>query len=162
MKQFITLFCSGIKKALLFLMVFCTVQQKGFSQMAPVNEPDETMPTLFDNSPDTVNANIGMLSAVFNQPVGQRIRIQLSDRFSIDGVLAAVAGKPDEALQTFRLIPENFQGTSFVFSRTTGRTGEAIYRGYLTGRHVQDCYQLVKENNRYYFIKKNINSLRAE
>lgn len=162
MKNIISASATLLKKASMLMLLFLAIHKKSFSQMAPVNEPEESMPALFTNVPDTISANIGLLSEVFNQQTGQRMLLQLSDRLTIEGVLTAVSGKPADAIQTFRFIPENFHGTSFVFTRTTGRSGEPLYRGFITGRHIQDCLVLIKENNHYYFIKQNINSLRAE
>ena len=101
-----------------------------------------------------LSANIGMLNLIFNQPAGQRMILQLSDRFSMEGVLVSVAQKADGAIQSFRFTPENFRGTSFVFSKTLDQNGSVVYHGFITGRYIKRLLPAGKENNRYYFIKK--------
>lgn len=162
MKKLINIRTPFFTKTIVLAMFFLTMQKNSFSQQPLINEPDESLPTVFDDVPDTISANIGMLNILFNQQAGQRVRLQLSDRFLLEGVLNSVAEKASGAIMTFHFTPENFPGTSFVFTRTVDQNGGQVYRGIITGRHIKDCFQLVKENNRYYFIKKNINTLRAE
>lgn len=162
MKKLINIRKPFFKKAIVFITVLFVMQQQSFGQQPLINEPDQSLPAAFDNAPDTLSANIGMLNLIFNQPAGQRMILQLSDRFSMEGVLVSVAQKADGAIQSFRFTPENFPGTSFVFSKTLDQNGSVVYHGFITGRYIKDCYQLVKENNRYYFIKKNIYTLRSE
>lgn len=151
-----------ISKTTVLMILLFTMQKSSLCQQIKINEPDQSMPTVFDNVPDTVSANIGLLTILFNQEQGQRMRVQLSDRFSIEGTLASVAQKSNGAIQTFRFTSENFPGTSLVFTRTTGPSGEPVYRGLILGKNVKDCFMLVKESNHYYFVKKNIHTLRAE
>lgn len=151
-----------IKRALFVLILVVATLLTSHSQQVQINEPDQKLPTAFDGVPDTVVTNIGALTSLFSQHSGQRMRIQLGAQFSLDGVLASVTEKFDGIIKTFRFVPDNMPGVSFVFTKTISRSGEPLYRGIITGKNIKDCFVLVQENNLFRFIKQNIHTLRAE
>lgn len=128
----------------------------------PINEPDYTLPKAFSSAPDTSLVSIDSLINVLNKQAGEKVRFTLGNGFYIDGILESVISKYNGTIKKATVRLSATDNLLFTFSSTNTSQGNIIFRGFIMGKKVADCYELIQKDLQYYFIKKIIHQLRAE
>lgn len=144
-------------------MAFHTIP--GFSQniqkrSVTVNEPDYNKPKLFADLPDKVDFNPKDFSNLFELQVGQSVTVPISQGFMFAG---QVVSRSDAARSASVVIRStNRVGARLVFTRVTNENDSTTYLGRIISMQHGDSYEIVSENNQYFFKKKGIYDLMSE
>jgi hypothetical protein len=126
----------------------------------PLNEPDYNKPKLFADLPDRVNFNPGNLSNLFDLQVGQSVNIPVSPGVDFSGQVVSKSDDPKSASVVVRLT--NRVGARLVFTKITDSDNTVKYIGRIISLQHGDSYEIVSENNQYYFKKQGLYDLIAE
>ena len=126
----------------------------------PLNEPDNNKPKLFSDLPDQMAFNPSELSYLFALQVGQSVNIPINAGFTFSG---QVVSKADEAKSHSIVIRStNRVGARLVFTRITDTDNSIKYIGRIISLQHGDSYEIVTENNQYYFKKKGLYDIISE
>jgi len=125
-----------------------------------VNEPDYNKPKLFGDLPERINFDPTVLSALLNTQVGQSINLAVTSVFRISGQVVSKADDQNSTSVVVRLI--NRQGARLIFTKLTDPNNSVKYIGRIISLKHGDSYEIVLENDRYYFKKKGIYDLITE
>ena len=149
------------QSTILYLFVLLFTAQVRAQNNPPVNEPDYNKPLLFSSLPQRFVVNMDNLTRSLNNAVGQPVSLTLSSDagVSFSGNLVSNESKYSDALQTVVIRSTNFNGAVLSFSRIREADGSSRYTGRIVSLQHGDLYELVQENNRYLFIKKNFYDL---
>ena len=154
----------NLSAAVLFACIIsCSVQvfaQTAISKALPLNEPDYNKPKLFADLPSQIDFNEQDFLDLFAMPIGATVKLRISAEFIFSGELTSKAN--DSTATTVVIRSTNRIGARFVFTRTTFGNGSPRYLGRIFSFGHSDGYELVPENNRYYFKKKSIYELISE
>jgi len=126
----------------------------------PINEPDYNKPKLFADLPDRVNFNPDNLSTLLDQQVGQSVNIPISSDFNFSGQVVSKSDDPRSASVVIR--STNRVGARLVFTKVTDADNTIKYIGRIISLQHSDSYEIVSENNQYYFKKQGLYDLIAE
>ncbi len=137
-----------------------SAQMKNVPIKVPVNEPDYNKPKLFADLPDRVDFNPNNLSNLFGLQVGQSVNIPISSGFNLSGQVVSKSDDPKSASVIIR--STNRVGARFVFTKVTDTDNTIKYIGRIFSLQHGDSYEIVFENNQYYFKKKGLYDLMTE
>ncbi len=133
----------------------------GFAQLQkkeiPLNEPNYNKPKLFADLPDKVSFNPSDFSNLFDSKVGQSVNVPISASFDFSGQVISKSDKPKSTSIVIGLI--NRPGARLIFTRVTDENNSIKYLGRIISLKHGDSYEIVTENNQYYFKKKGIYDL---
>jgi len=125
-----------------------------------VNEPDYNKPKLFGDLPERINFDPTVLSALLNTQVGQSINLAVTSVFRISGQVVSKADDQNSTSVVVRLI--NRQGARLIFTKLTDPNNSVKYIGRIISLKHGDSYEIVSENDHYYFKKKGLYDLVTE
>jgi hypothetical protein len=144
-------------------MLFClrsSSQTTHSSGKIPLNEPDNNKPKLFADLPDQIQFNPTDLSHLFGLKVGESVNVPISAEFTFSG---QVVSKAEEAKSSSVVIRStNRVGARLVFTKVTDADNSTRYIGRIISLQHGDSYEIVSENNQYYFKKKGLYDLMSE
>jgi hypothetical protein len=138
----------------------CSFAQNVQKRSATVNEPDYNKPKLFGDLPDRINFDPGTLSTLLNKEVGQSISLTVIPQFLISGQVVSKASDQNSTSVVLRLT--NRPGARLIFTKLTEQNSLVKYIGRIISLKHGDSYEILSENNQYYFKKKGIYDLVAE
>lgn len=144
-------------------VAFCSListAQEIQKKAVPLNEPDYNKPKLFGDLPDRVDFNPGNFSNLFELQVGQSVNIPISPGFTFNGQVVSKSEAPTATTVVIGLA--NRPGARLIFTRVTDENNSIKYLGRIISIKHGDSYEIVSENNRYYFKKKGIYELMSE
>jgi hypothetical protein len=154
----------NLKLAAFFVCItFCSVcsfAQNVERRAVPVNEPDYNKPKLFADLPDRINFDPIHLLALLNTEVGQSINLSVTPDFIISGPVVSKASDQNSASVVMRLT--NRPGARLIFTKLTGPNSSVRYIGRIISLKHGDSYEILSENNQYYFKKKGIYDVVSE
>ena len=140
--------------------LWCSSQTAHPSGKIPLNEPDNNKPKLFADLPDQIQFNPNDLSHLFGLKVGESVNVPISAEFTFSG---QVISKADEATSSSVVIrSSNRLGARLVFTKVTDTNNSIKYIGRIISLQHGDSYEIVSENNQYYFKKKGLYDLMNE
>jgi hypothetical protein len=142
---------------------FCslvTAAQALPTKRLPLNEPDYTKPKLFADLPDRIDFNPNDLSNLFELQTGQSVNVMISPGFIFVGDL--VSKSNDNHSSSVVVRSTNRPGARLVFTRIKGENNSVKYLGRIISFKHGDCYEIVCENDHYYFKKKSIYEVISE
>jgi len=150
--------------ALLGVCIACcsiaTSAQSIQKKALPINEPDYNKPKLFADLPDRVDFNPDKFSNLFELSVGQSANMPISAGFNFSG---EVVSKSDGAKASSVVIRStNRLGARLIFTKITDENNVVRYIGRIISMNHGDSYEIVSENNQYFFKKKGIYDLMTE
>ena len=126
----------------------------------PLNEPDNNKPKLFADLPDQIQFNPKDLSNLFALKVGESVHVPISGEFTFSG---QVVSKAEEAKSSSVVIRStNRVGARLVFTKVIDLDNSTKYIGRIISLQHGDSYEIVSENNQYYFKKKGLYDLMNE
>ena len=126
----------------------------------PLNEPDNNKPKLFADLPDQIQFNPNDLSHLFGLKVGESVNVPISAEFTFSG---QVVSKAEEAKSSSVVIKStNRVGARLVFTKVIDADNSTKYIGRIISLQHGDSYEIVSENNQYYFKKKGLYDLMSE
>jgi len=141
--------------------VLCSsAQTNRTSTKVPINEPDYNKPKLFADLPDRLEFNPDNLSNLFTLQVGQSISVPLSADFNFSGQVVSISDDPKSVSVVVR--STNRVGARLVFTKVTQADNTIKYIGRIISLQHGDSYEIVSENNQYYFKKKGLYDLISE
>lgn len=126
----------------------------------PINEPDYNKPKLFADLPDRVEFNPENLSNLFALPVGQSVNVPIGTGFNFSGKVVSRSDDPKSLSVVIR--STNRLGARLVFTKVTDTGNTVKYIGRMFSLQHGDSYEIVSENNQYYFKKKGLYDLISE
>jgi len=130
------------------------------SAKLPLNEPDNNKPKLFADLPDQIQFNPSNLSNLFQLKVGASVNIPICTEFTFTGQVVSTAQEANSSSVVIR--SNNRVGARLVFTRVTDEDNTATYIGRIISLQHGDSYEIVSENNQYYFKKKGLYDLMNE
>ena len=134
------------------LCSLCASAQKD----VPINEPDYNKPKLFADLPDRINFNPANLTNLFQLQVGQTANIPLTGNFTLTGTVVSTAN--NDNVTSVVIKSTNRLGARLTFTRVS--EGKIVkYIGRIISLQHGDTYEIVSENNQYYFQKKGLYDL---
>lgn len=126
----------------------------------PINEPDNNKPRLFADLPDQIAFNPNNLSYLFTLKIGQSVNIPISADFTFAG---QVVSKVDQTTSLSVVVRStNRAGARLVFTKITDTENNTKYIGRIISLQHGDGYEIVSENNQYYFKKKGLYDIISE
>jgi hypothetical protein len=126
----------------------------------PLNEPDNNKPKLFADLPDQIQFDPNTLSHLFGVKVGESVNVPISAEFSFSG---QVISKSEEAKSASVVVRStNRVGARLVFTKVTDADNGTKYIGRIISLQHGDSYEIISENNQYYFKKKGLYDLMSE
>jgi hypothetical protein len=129
-------------------------------KMVPLNEPDYNKPKLFADLPDKVDFNPNNFLNLFELQVGQSVNIPVSSSFNFSGQVVSKANTDKSTSVVIR--STNRLGARLIFTKVTGENNSVTYLGRIISMQHGDSYEIVSDNNHYYFKKKGIYDLISE
>lgn len=126
----------------------------------PVNEPDYTKPKLFADLPDRIDFNPNDLLNLFELQPGQSVNVTIGPGFIFAGDLISKSNDNRSSSVVLRLT--NRLGARLVFTRIKGENNSVKYLGRIISFKHGDCYEILSENDHYYFKKRSIYDVIAE
>ena len=135
------------------LCSLCASAQKD----VPINEPDYNKPRLFADLPDRINFNPANLTNLFQLQVGQTANIPLTGNFTLTGTVVSTANNDNVLSVVIKSI--NRPGARLTFTRVISDQKIVKYIGRIISLQHGDVYEIVSENNQYYFQKKGLYDL---
>ena len=142
------------------LCSLCSFAQDAQNKKIPINEPDNNGPKLFADLPDQINFNPNNLSTLLELKVGQSVNIPISSGFNFSG---QVVSKSDDPKSNSVVISStNRVGARLIFTKITDDDNTIKYIGRILSMKHADSYEIVFENNQYYFKKKGFYDMVAE
>ena len=143
-----------LKGFLCLLILFVCVNSSAQKPSVPVREPDYNKPSLFQNLPEKINCRVNDLAALLGTEVGKPVSFSFSNNIIFQGIVSSVATKFENSLQSIVIRSTNFPGAALSFSKLIGEDGSISYVGRIISFQHGDAYEIVKESDQYYFIKK--------
>jgi hypothetical protein len=144
-----------------FCSVLCSSAQTGRSSTkVPLNEPDYNKPKLFADLPDRVDFDPKSFSNLFALQVGQSADVPISSDFNFSGQVVSRSDDPNSVSVVIR--STNRVGARLVFTKVTNADNTVKYIGRIISLQHGDSYEIVSENNQYYFKKKGLYDLISE
>ena len=134
-----------------------SAQMKSVPIKVPLNEPDYNKPKLFADLPDRVDFNPNNLSNLFELQVGQSVNIPISADFTFSGQVVSKSDDPKSSSVVIR--STNRVGARLVFTKVSDTDNVTKYIGRIISLQHGDSYEIVSENNQYYFKKKGVYDL---
>ena len=126
----------------------------------PLNEPDYAKPKLFADLPDRIDFNPNDFLSLFGLQTGQSVNVTISPNFIFSGNLVSKSNDKRSTSVVIQLT--NRMGARLVFTRTTGENNLVKYLGRIISFKHGDCYEIISENDQYYFKKKSIYDVISE
>lgn len=138
--------------------IFCCLcsssQTNHSSGKIPINEPDNNKPKLFAGLPDQIAFNPGNLSYLFALKVGDSVNIPIHGNFTFAGQIVSKADQT--SLLSVVVRSTNHVGARLVFTKIIDTENNTKYIGRIISLQHGDGYEIVSENNQYYFKKKGL------
>jgi hypothetical protein len=135
------------------LCSLCASAQKD----VPINEPDYNKPRLFADLPDRINFNPANLTNLFQLQVGQTANIPITGNFTLTGVVVSTANNDNVISVVIK--STNRLGARLTFTKVINDDKTVKYIGRIISLQHGDVYEIVSENNQYYFQKKGLYDL---
>jgi hypothetical protein len=149
-----------ILSACCMLCSLCSLAQGAQNKTIPINEPDNNKPKLFADLPDRVDFNPNNLANLLELKVGQSVNIPINSGFDFSGQVVSKSDDPKSISVVIR--STNRVGARLIFTKITDENNNIKYiRRIISLKHA-DSYEIVFENNQYYFKKKGFYDLIAE
>jgi hypothetical protein len=142
------------------LCSLCSLAQGAQNKTIPINEPDNNKPKLFADLPDRVDFNPNNLANLLELKVGQSVNIPINSGFDFSGQVVSKSDDPKSISVVIR--STNRVGARLIFTKITDENNNIKYIGRIISLKHADSYEIVSENNQYYFQKKGFYDLIAE
>jgi len=136
------------------LCSLCTFAQ---DQKTPLNEPDYNKPRLFNDLPDRIDFNPANLVNLFQLKMGQSVTIPLTSGFNYTGEVVSTSNEANVTSVVIR--STNRAGARLTFTKVTDANNAVKYIGRIISLQYGDTYEIVLENDQYYFKKKGLYDL---
>lgn len=145
------------------ICIFASLSLKA-QEKAPLREPDNNKPKLFNSLPASVEVAEQDLLNLLN-PVTQKsqeIKLPLAS-----GKISPFTGKivyafSQDQQRTVTIQSTSFNGAVLTLSTITKTDGTVSYVGRIFSYQHGDALELQQKNNHYYWVKKNLNEMMAE
>ena len=126
----------------------------------PINEPDYDKPKLFADLPDRLDFSPEKISNLFDVQVGQAVTIPIHAGFDFSGQVISISD--DSKSKSIVIRSTNRLGARFIFTKITDESNQIKYIGRIISLKHADSYEIISENNQYYFKKKGLYDLMNE
>lgn len=123
----------------------------------PVNEPDYSKARLFENLPDQIPINVGIINGLLSAQIGSAVDMNLTDgvAFNFKGEIVSAATKYQNSLTSVVIRSTNFNGARFTITKITNNDGGVSYTGRIISMKNADIYELKNNNGNYMLVKRN-------
>ncbi|HEY0432817.1 MAG TPA: hypothetical protein VGC95_03025 [Chitinophagaceae bacterium] len=126
----------------------------------PVREPDYNKPRLFADLPDKIQFNPDSFTSLFTKGIAQVVSIPLTSTVNFSGKI--VSRSSDANSSSVVIGSTNRPGARLVLTRVNESTTGQKFIGRIISFQHGDSYELISENNQYYFKKKGLYDLISE
>jgi hypothetical protein len=149
--------CSNMKNLVktgmtCLVLTLCLI--KSSAQTNSFKQSQANKKQLFQHLPERVNAQISSLTALFNQPLGKSITINVSNDFVFEGMIVSAVSKFNNDLQNVVIKSTSHIGARLTFSKSKKEDGTFNYAGRIISPEHADCFVIIQEKGQYYFQKQ--------
>ena len=137
------------------LIVLLTGFSATAQQPVPVNEPDLNKPRLFTNLPDKIPVDISTLQNLVNTGTGKTVSLRLTANSANSFNGEVVSRADDHGIQSVVIRSGNFNGATLTLSSSAQSNGAVKFTGRIISFQHGDAYELQKQDEHYFLIKKN-------
>jgi hypothetical protein len=138
----------------------CSFAQGAQNKTIPINEPDNNKPKLFADLPDRLDFNPNNLTNLLQLKVGQSVNIPIGSELNFSGQVVSKSDDPKSSSVVIR--STNRIGARLIFTKIIDENNTVKYIGRIISLKHADSYEIVLENNQYYFKKKGYYDMIAE
>ena len=138
----------------------CSIAQNVQNRSVSINEPGTNKPKLFGDLPDRIDFDPIHLSTLLNTQTGQSVIMSVAPAFTISGQVVSKAEDQSSTSVVVRLT--NRPGARLIFTKRTDPNNSVKYIGRIISLKHGDSYEIMSENDHYYFKKKGIHDLVTE
>jgi hypothetical protein len=125
-----------------------------FAQHAPAfTDPNYNKPKLFSDLPEKLNLDIPQLENLFLQAESKHVKFFIGE-FNFQGNVVSKSNPADKKVQSIIIKSTNRMGAAFTFTKIINEDGSIAFKGRILSRDHSDAYDMQKENDQYFFIKK--------
>ena len=150
-----------LKTIPVFILLSCFYLQSSAQQTTvAINEPDYNKPKLFADLPDKMPLDVSSIENFFSLRTGSSTRVLPSINTLFVGNI--VSASDVQNAKTTIISLTNRPGATFTFTKITNSDGTIAYRGRIISRNNSDAFEVVKEKDQYFLIKKNLYDLMNE
>ena len=128
----------------------------------PVREPDLSKPALFKNFPDRIPFTTIQLTSLLQAKRGQEIHFALAPGFLMKGSIASEMRNENGSQHSMMMKLEDIDGGFIHLSTVVLQDGTEKISGMIMSFKSGDAFELIKEGNNYFFIKKGLYDLISE
>ena len=143
-----------------FTLSILYLQSPAQNTAVPVNEPDYNKPQLFADLPDKMPLDVTAIESLFSLRTGSSTRVQPSIDVLFIGDIISSSDVQGAKTMVIKLI--NRPGATFTFTKITAKDGTVSYRGRIISRNNSDAFEVVKDKDQYFLVKKNLYDLMNE
>ena len=133
-------------------------------EKAPLREPDQNKPKLFNQLPASMQVNKQDLLNILTPAAkkGQEIMLPLSSGRSPFSGRIAYAFQDEQQTRTVTVQSTNFNGAVLTLSSVTNADGTVSFTGRIFSYQHGDAFELQEKNSQYTWIKKNLYEMMTE
>lgn len=140
------------------LYSICSFAQQG---KAPVNEPNQNKPRLFDNLPERIPVTIDDLDQLLTAEVGRKTSLRSSNSNTVhfDGEVVSATSKYNNTMNSVVMRSSNFNGATFSLTKTISADGTVSFVGRIISFQHSDIYELQNQSGQLTLVKRNFYDL---
>lgn len=127
-----------------------------------LKDPDYNKPHLFDDMPSKMKLHITSLEALLDLPVGARVNTFIGSDFHFVGKVVSKSPSSNTQSKTVVVQSMNRVGASLTFTKLTQPDGSAKFIGRILSFKNGDAFEIVKEKDQYFLLKKNLYEIIGE
>lgn len=152
----------SLKTTFVFILLSVCYLHSSAQNNPPVNEPDYNKPKLFADLPDRISFDISTIDNLMNLRVGSATRILPTTDLLFVGNVISTYSPQNGSVKTIVIKLTNRPGATFTLTKITNKDGSIIYKGRIISRSNGDAFEITKERDQYFLIKKNLYDLMNE
>lgn len=137
-------------------VALCTLSASAQKDV-PINQPDMNKPRLFNDLPERIDFNPANLENLFELHVGQTATIPLTTSFNFIGTVVSTANNQNAVSVVIR--STNRLGARLTFTKVINEDKSVKYIGRIISLQHGDTFEIVADNDHYYFQKKGLYDL---
>ena len=145
------------------MLLFLSCATTSAQEVIPNSAPNYNKPKLFNSLPGKIAVEIKELDLIFSQSAkftrDATARFTSKNLSSFNGKISSAMSKYDNRIRSLVIHPSIFSGATFTLSSSTKSDGTIEYSGRIVNFAYGDAYQLKKQNDQYFLIKKNLYEL---
>ena len=136
------------------LLTACYLQSQAQQKTPPINEPNYNKAKVFGDIPDRLEIDLTSLERLLQLKVGDLVNTSIASGFRLVGTITSKSNPEDASVRSIVVKSTTRQQATFTFTKITRPDGTFRYNGRMLSKDAGDALEIVKEDNRYFILKK--------